>query len=294
MKKLIKYMIIVVFCAAEAVYGQTPPVSVEVNGVTYFQHGFNEDGGPFNNANTTATPPSPEYTGWQTREIRDSVTITSKVKYFVLPNAGLNPGYSITDPLANVRSTFNWSLGSTPLGSFSGTSPLIEITWHTLGTDILTVEEVPQDPTCEIIPTSIPIVVIPKPTIEFVANSTGQPYLSVFCFSIEQDVEPLPWDFDLKIETQSSQIDISYTVTVNGVNAPDLAGNNKRIVDGKLPFTFPNLGEYVITITSITDRVARKSGVEGNVADLSAGGQFTFRVFREIQTSPIYRVPNNF
>ena len=298
MNKLVKYSIIILFCTAGAVFGQTPPTSVEVEGVRYFRHGFNEDGGPF-------------VTGSANREVRDSVTVTSTVKYFVLPNPALNPSYNVSDPLANVRSTFTWKLVPDNLGDFVGDDDkaMIEVKWgNTPGAVTLSVVEVPADPTCDVIPTSIPVQVIPVPTAKHVQNAAGQqPYYSVFCFSINDTEVNKDWDFEIDVATHSSQVEVSYTVSKDGVNVPELARNNVPLGvengdlgieynrrTGTFTVPFPDLGEYVVTLTHVTDRVARKSGVDGEIPIDAVGRQFTVRVFRELQTSPIYRVPNNF
>jgi len=285
MKKLVKYSIILMFCSAGIAYGQTQPVSVEIGGKDHYRHGYNSIGG----GETLQNP------GW---EERDSVTVSSEMRYFVLPSEIANPGYSWSTPmtLTNVISTFTWSFGeTTPRGAVIAGSgePLITVKWNTLGAETLSVLEVPDETVAACsdgTPTTIPVVVIPKPTIAFAPNAQTPLYADEACELIQAGAFPVT--INMNVSTESTQVEVSYTVTRNGEAYSTLNGTDIRVVNSGITITFPDYGLYEITLTDVSDRVSRKSSVEGDIVTL--GKIFTFNLTRPIQTGPIYRLPNNF
>ena len=299
MSNTVKYSIILILLATTFAYGQQQSVPIKIDGADYYQHGYNKDGGPFDDKDTPAKAPTPPYEGWQIREESDSVTVTSRVKYFVLPNENFNPGYDVAKPLENVSSAFKWTLDNSN-GAFTGATeadnkkPLIEVQWNVVGKSLLTVEEQPSVLSCDVVPSVIPITVIPKPTLVFAPNAEDPKYATSHCLGLNDDpMKDVTHSFDMTITTSSSQVWANYTVSKNGVDVPALAGNNVPIVDGKLTITFEGFGRYVVTLVGVTDRISRKSGVTGDITT-GDGKEFVFEVLRPVQTNPIYRVPNNF
>ena len=130
MKKLIRYSIILMFCSANIAFGQTTPpssVKIENGGKDYFQHGHNSGG--------LANPGQEE---------RDSVTVTSVMRYFVLPDPTVSPDYKYDTPtnlndFTKVNSTFAWSLKNSFGTTNSSTNPITTITWVSTGVDTLKV-----------------------------------------------------------------------------------------------------------------------------------------------------------
>ena len=81
-------------------------------------------------------------------EAIDSVTVTSLMKYYVLPDANVNPGFAV--PFTNILSTFNWST-SGATGTAAGAIAVVpaavhpnykQVTWTGIGTINLSVVEV--------------------------------------------------------------------------------------------------------------------------------------------------------
>ena len=286
MRKLTNISIILLLCSG-IVYGQTtPPTSVVIDSKTYYQHGYNSVGGP----------DRPE-------EIRDSVTVTSVSKYFVLPNPFVSPLYNPTNALVftNVNSTFPWTLRNS-LGTITNgnNTPLITVTWgNTTGIDSVRVTETPTQlgAVCIGSGTSIPVAVIAKPTIAF--NQVNSAYADSTCFTPAELLAGVLRNFAVTATTQSAQLQVDYTVTRNGVAYPALNGTNVPVaVGGNISITFSEYGRYEITITKITDRVSRNSfDAAGNsiVGDITtAGARFVYHVMPPVQTGPIFRLPNRF
>ena len=293
MKNFIKYSIIFIsmLCSAGSAFGQTPPVTVTIDSKTYYRHGYNsrDDG-----------------TVLQPREVRDSVTLTSEMKYFVLPDEVISPEYTLnmTD-FSKVNSTFAWTFGTTAHGSIttgSGT-PLVTVRWNIIGDDELKVVETPNAGASgcgDGAPTTMPVVVIPKPTVAFTPNTVAPEYAAEAC---EGDLTGgYLKSFSLNVVTQSTQVNVSYTVTRNGVGYPALDGTDVRVkitgtspdYTAALPITFTEYGAYEITITNVTDRISRKPATVVNGDVIPAGEKFTFNLIRPIRTGPIYRLPNNY
>jgi hypothetical protein len=293
MKKIVKLSIVFfLFCIAAAVYGQTPPNSVTIDGKEYFQHGRNQHG---NTPDINAA------------EAVDSVTVTARMRYFVLPDATVSPEYfnegapiSFTD-FSKVNSSFVWEVESTTAGigvieaigaGNAVTDPLIFVRWTATGEAELKVEEAPGEGegACSAgEPTIINVEVIAKPTIEF-ANIDDK-YYFWWCDS------NLPYSLVLDMVATSAvvgnvQMQVKYTVSKNDGTAG--AEQTATIENGKLSINFDDYGVYVITITEVTDRISRKSGVLGDVGIVNDANVFTFEFQRPIETGPIFRIPNDF
>ena len=294
-KNIIKFSIILLmFCSTSVAFGQTTPppsVKIEDGGKDYYRHGYNSTGG----GNTLQNPG---------REERDSLTVEAVMKYFVLPNPKVSPNYRYDTPtnltdFSEVNSTFAWSLKTSPLGNITtgdGT-PLITVTWGaTPGDDELSVVETPNagSGACgDGEPTTIPVVLIPKPTIEFVPKNSL--YSDTDCKDETTVQAGIEVEFVMNFTTSSSQIQVDYTIHKDGEVSPSVTETGIPIVDGKLTIEFDDYGSYEITITKVTDRISRKSSVDGEIATgVSQANKFTFVMQRPIQTGPIYRLPNNY
>jgi hypothetical protein len=289
MKNVIKYSIAALMLGFVSVaYGQTPPGKVTLDdGKDYYKHG--------NNSTGENLP----------REERDSVTVTSVIKYFVLPDPAVSPEYKYDTPantvdFTNVKSSFDWTLRYSLGGSATNnsTTPIITVTWgNTEGVDSVKVIETPaMGGACAGKHTVIPVAVIKKPEIGFTPNGTI--YRDSACYSQAQVATGINRQFAMLADTRSSHIEVDYTVKKDGASASLLDGSNVRVVNGNITLKFTEYGQYEITITKVTDRISRKStDASGNPITgiiTSAGTKFTYTVVRPAQTGPIYRIPNNF
>ena len=250
-------------------------------------------------------------------EIRDSVMVGSVMNYFVMPNKSYNPAYFATgqnDYAATTltSSEFVWSLKN-GLGAAAPqnanpttTSPWVKIAWGLVaGIDTIAVVEKPTglSLTCKGDTTKIPVVVIDKPTVGF--NQVGSPlaYADSECSDEVSGTQPASYEFPFNVTTSSSQVEVELSIVHT-----DLAGNVSAATTstefvtltlisginytGAVSLDFSAYGEYAVTITKITDRVARKCDVEG---DINAGQNvFTYSVLPQPKTGPIYHVPNLF
>ena len=294
MKNTVKYGVVAfMLCISAATYGQAP-ASVELD-KEYYQHGYNSTGGPN-----------------LTQEERDSVTISSTMKYFVLPDATANPNYKYDTPanaqsFDNVLSTFTWGFrrsGGAALGTTTGSPTnkhIISIQWNTVGVDTIRVNENPVNG-CLGTETKIPVAIIPKPTITF--NQVGNPssYSDGACATQTEVDNGIDYSFPVTAISQSSQVKIDYTITftpVNGIAEAPVNVQSATVSGGSFTVNLKNTGNrygsYEITITKVTDRISRKSGIESTGTDLlTSGGSatFTYNVLKPVETGPIYRLPN--
>ena len=300
MKKFVKYGICAVallMWAAGYAHGQTatdPPLKVEIPPVSttvtnqlkdYYQHGLDKT--------------SVDAADKKSYEAVDSVTITSFMKYFVLPDPSVNTAYNYTTVtptnFTGVVSEFDWTLSNSN-GTFKGAGPaaplnadnkkpLIIVNWTTLGASKLTVQEQPDGPTCPGDPREIDVFVIPKPKIEFRRMKEGDPdddgeCVNEQCVARDYDIETLGVEvsFAMKVFTKSNQVKVKYQiregtdpwaaapvitedVTLGAETSPGSGEYNA----GDLKITFYDYGEYEIKLTEVTDRISRKSmDADGN------------------------------
>jgi len=285
MKKFIKSIIVLLFCSAGIAYGQSPPPSVSIDGKDYYRHGYNSTSGG---------------TVQHAAEVRDSVTITSVMKYFVLPDPTVSPLYSTSDLLnfTDVNSTFQWSLSNDPaiIGTTNGsTTPIVSVTWSSLGVDTLRALEIPNmSAVCADSGTIIPVAVIEKPTVAF--TPVNSIYADSACYTQAQVDLGILITFDLNVFTRSWLVEVDYEVTHNGSPISSLNGTAVSVVDDEIDIIFPDYGRYEITLTKVTDNISRKSTdssgnpIEGDIT--AVGEKFTYIVMPPVETGPIYRLPN--
>ena len=274
-----------------------------------YEHGYNKD--------NLAIPDSP-------RENVDTVMVTSVMNYFVMPHNYYNMAYfSQNDYKATqlTSSRFDWTSyasGRATIAPWSitstfnptGTSPWVKVTWNTTGLDTLYIKEVPQVSaalTCDGGVTKIPVAVIPKPTIGF--SQVGSPlgYIASECYD-GANVLTASYSFPLNITTLSTQVDIDYTVEKFDLISGSSAGTPSSVTDVRLTLvstatpnvytamlniSFNDFGVYEVTIDKITDRIARKCEIEGDI-NTGVNDVFTFNVLPSPQSGKVYHVPNNF
>ena len=256
---------------------------------SYSEHGYNKNG--------VAESP---------REDIDTVMVGSNMTYFVMPDSYYNKTYFAGNDykLTNLTtSKFEWTVPAangtaavqTPNGT--GTSPWVKINWTavTASSINVTMVEKPQGLTtaCDGDATVIPIFVIKKPTIEY--NQVGSPlaYTAAGCYT---DVTKLlaEYDFGVTISTQSSQVLVDCSITwkkIDGTTST-YTETDVPVNSGSFNLKFTDYGDYEVTITKITDRIARKCEVTGDIT--AAKNKFAYSVLPQPKAGKAYHVPNNF
>ena len=286
------FLMIGVLSAWGQIPNDPPSKNITLDSKVLYEHGYNKD--------FTTTPDVP-------RENVDTVMVTAVMNYFVMPDVYWNSAYFLQSNYNATNLTtsrFDWSvtLGTAVAQSPNptGTSPWVKITWgNTVGSANITAQEVPQgitDPACEGQPTTIPIQVIAKPTIRFTQVGTPPVYQASECYT-PASVAGAFYDFPITVTTSSNEVLINYTVektdlltgavtTTTATNIAVLTGT------GVFRVMFSEYGQYKVTITEITDRIARKCDLTGDI--LAGADEFIFRALPSPQPSGIYHIPNNF
>jgi len=286
--------------------------NIELGGKTLYERGYNHEAGP--NA---------------PREARDSVMIGSMMNYFVMPDRFYNSSYFGQNDYAATnltRSRFVWEVDApsfataiTPqIPNTTGSSPWVKITWNnTRGDAYIKIREQPQTGlqiTCDGVETTIPVTVISKPVIQFVPKGAlgDEKFEIVDCIPVGEQGELLnvTVDFPITVQTESSQLMVDYELVFinlegNRTSLPNVSDfpitvetsssdNGIATITGTLSLTVSQYGAYEMTITKITDRIARKCDTEGIVVDASNANVFTYTVIPQPRAGRTYHVPNNF
>ncbi|MDR2039884.1 MAG: hypothetical protein LBQ60_18335 [Bacteroidales bacterium] len=283
MKNILTYCIVAIFLfVAGSTYAQTNPTNVQIDGKAHYQHGYNSSGGP-------DLP----------QEERDSVTVTSTMKYFVLPDRAFNSNFydgsgNIIDPVdvTKLTSTFEWSVKTPAVGTTDGsTTHISAVTWGANpAIDTLIVREKPTSggTVCEGTPTKIPVAVIAKPVIGF--DQVSSQYSFTQCVPGVTSSNKASYTFDVTATSSSSQVIVGYTLSKDGGAATPYTASVNMAAGGSFVLEFEDYGAYTVVITSITDRVSRKSSVAGVIT--SGANQFVYNLIKPAQTGPIYHIPN--
>ncbi len=294
--------------AAVNVWGQDPtgPITLDKNG--YYQHGY--PGGPDN-----------------PREARDSVMVGSTMRYFIMPDKFYNKDYYDTNggdyTKTNLtKSQFAWTVPSTgTFGAFqnaniTNTSPYVTITWNTPSAvtpvDTIRMTETPKEYNGIAIPTGavcvgteakIPVTVIPKPSVMF-GDVSGSKTVAQCAAIVTGDETTYPvYNFPLvpastesgAVISKANGVVVTYTITKDGTEGSDITEKfvSANTATAQLALKFSGYGTYVITIKSITDRIAVKCGVTGdNISSTPANNQFTYMVLPQPKPGPTYHIPN--
>jgi hypothetical protein len=286
MKSAVKYIAAVLTLGLAGVaYGQTPPVSVQIDSKDYYRHGYN------NNTNTGTPDPCEE---------RDSVTCNSVMKYFVLPDPFISPDYNPANAVdfSKVNSTFAWSVMYSFNRTNGSTTPIVEIEWKLPNiVDTVKVQEMPNmGAACTGTVTSIPVAVINSPMIMFNFVPPLWDLKDSACYTQAEVNAGVNVQLPTYVETKSSQVLVDYTVTKDGAAFPSLDGTNVRVANngGTIDLTFPDYGLYEVTLTKVTDRISRKSrNKSGDPIDGMINlPKYTYRVMAPAKAGPVYRRPN--
>ncbi|MDR1865204.1 MAG: hypothetical protein LBR08_06490 [Bacteroidales bacterium] len=311
MKNFIRYSLVfgLLWVTAVAYGKKNPPASVTIDASEHYRHGYNQS--------HTTSPESP-------REDRDSVTVTSTMKYFVLPDSAVSPAWynsstgAINDVtnISNLKSKFSWSLSVAPLGELQGSSgitsqpdrvsPILPVTWTTIGVDTLKMREVSNaNVACGGTETKVPVAVIRKPAITF--TQVNNRFRDSICLPPATVAAGYDYSFPIKAFTGAgNSVKISYTITPDPSTAANVPPNGTNVsvpagasgVSGVITLQFKDYGEYTVTITAVSDRISVKSAVPGDLGtgtgETNQSETFVFTIIRPVQTGPIYRIPNNY
>lgn len=236
-------------------------------------------------------------------ENTDSVTAGGTLEYFVMPDATLNAGYNYaTNPLTGLTSTFDWS-GTTGQSSItykkSGATDIpnyVSILWgSTTGTYQVSVAEQAAAGCADPTPTVIPVQIIAKPTLTYPAAGGSQSFCSTAADG-STNINPAAMTVNFTSQV-SGKRDMQLRYTITSVGHGTVATNvlasitETSATTGTFTLASPlnNYDTYTITLTEVTDRIARKSNVTG-----SPSGNLTYTVIinRTPSTGTIYHVPN--
>ena len=259
--------------------------NIPLDSKTLYEHGYNSSGAD-----------SP-------REDIDTVMVGSVMNYFVMPNRNYNTSYFGQSSYAATNLTvsrFDWTAlnGAVTAQAVNttGTSPWIKVTWGaTTGATTVEVQEVPQglSVSCVSEETTIPVWVIAKPTIGF--SQVGSAYAHSECYD-ETDKLTAFYDFPVSVTTSSTQVLVNITVVrkdlESGSTLSTVTQTDIPVASGLFRVGFSDYGAYEVTITKITDRIARKCDTEGDIT--GSADTFTFSVMPMPQTGVMYHIPNNF
>ncbi len=276
MKRIVRLMFLSIFFFYE---GNTwsQPNSVQPESDVLYQHGRNSG-------------------GIDPQENIDSVTVGGTTKYYVLPDAVVNPGFDYTtDLFANIISTFNWTVtpaiasgGAQAIGSFPGNYK--QINWTATGTGQISVTEVADGSQggCTGSTTTINVEVITAPDVTAITVPNVTCHSGTIPYSLTCPNATLT--INCAVNGNKGVI-VNWSLTgpsgfTSILNQTANLGNSTTLDLSGVTLTHP--GTYTLTINSISDRIATKSGLTAIVD----GTNTTFVVTAAPNTGPIYHIPN--
>jgi hypothetical protein len=267
------------------------PATVTLDGSTFGKHGFNSGG--------IAT----------TLENVDSLTIgAANVKYFVYPDSAISPLYNVaTNYSTGLNSDFFWSVNPSTGITIDTTNAgyrnnYAKITFPSTGTPpidyTISVVETAKGSNCAGTAKAINARLIAIPAV------TGGTVTAPGCPSTVAPYNFLVPTISLTglssaVQSTNQKIKITYTLTgptdmagtigTLNTNTIDIPENSTSVdLSGLGPIVdYP--GTYTFSITGISDRISRKSGV----AVTPSFTNVTFVVSRRPVTGTIYHLPNN-
>lgn len=233
-----------------------------------------------------------DHNGTVAYENTDSVTIGSTMQYYVQPSPAISPLYVYTSPKSNLNSSFVWT--AAPAASGSITSPMngtvltnwISINWTALGAVNLSVVETATTGGCAGSTTTIPVLVIHAPTI------TGGVAPAAQCATNPSTVSfTVPFTLTSDVLAPST-VRVNYTV-YNPDNSVLIAAQDVELAKAATTINVPltgaaQYGAYKVTFNTVSDRISRKSSVNGTVTTANV----LLTVNPVPTTGPIYHLPN--
>lgn len=253
-------------------------VAQQLNSTGLYRHGTNSSSG-----NSTVAS-----------EATDSVTVDSKMDYFVMPDKLYNPAYDPAVSLTNnLVSTFAWT--TTPAGPVIATKPgfgqnYVTVTWPgTGGVYTMNVKESNSAGCDDGTGRNISVAVINKPTASFSTSASTQCTATPASQTFQL---PLSLSTDINNGRMTVSFSVAYTNTSGTTTTTVYADvpltetgtlNLETLIGSSLAY-----GKYVITLTNVKDRISVKSNVAGTLSSTT----YTYNLIRLPQTGEIYHVPN--
>jgi hypothetical protein len=244
----------------------------------------------------------------------DTVTVGATMPYYV--NGDPNMHMLRQWGAITAKSTYSWTVPVASTATITGSDSLVSVKWPLAGTYRLTVKENPGAvatgyPTlCPSVPYAMDVKVLNRPTVAWngttpVAGGCGVSGGTPITVPI--DLKGIgQWEVDYTVQYFNLA---NQEVTVAGItraaSEPAVllgAASNKN--DGTalanqslLSISIPadkstgDYGKYVITITSISDRISRKSGIPSEATDIPSVS-YTIYSMPTPTTQPIQHIKN--
>ena len=231
-------------------------------------------------------------------ELTDSVTINGTSKYYIMPDPIVNPSFHYAiDPFANVTSSFAWTvtpaistLGAVSVPAHPAALHYRQINWTSIGTGNILVTET-SIAGCGGSTDTTPVAVIAAPHV------TGISFTPLACASdtiipYYDEYGPIAGVTVSCAVQADSGISVNYSLTGPAgfgaayTNQVAFLGNDTTLDLSGILLTYP--GVYTLTINTITDRIAKKSGLPA-IPD----GTFNTFVLQPIPSArPVFHVTN--
>ena len=276
-----------------------------VTDTTYYEHEYNLNGLQ------------------QAAEKTDTVTVTSKMPYFVMPDDIYNTGYfNQTNYQATnlTTSQFLWTIDNANgtagtiaprKANTTSTSPWVMITWTNVTASgkvdtIRMVEKPDISGACDGDQVKIPVVVIKRPEIIIGTHivTSARDFTECIPDALGNTVSfafPVTKPASASVISQSRNVQVTYTLkytplsgtsgsayTTSGLTA------SVDLVSGTFTHSAPfnEHGTYEITITGVSDHISRKSSVAG-IIGTAAENVFTYMMLPQPKKGRAYHIPNN-
>lgn len=280
MNNFFKFFLISVFSILNlAITKAQSPATVVPDGNTLYKHGTDAGG---------ANP----------QENTDSVTNGGTTVYYILPDPIVNPAFNYaTDFFANVISNFTWTvpaslsaLGPQAVASHPSAQHYQQITWTGIGTGNIQVTEISNGGLgCTGSTLLTDVEVISQPSI----TSVTIPNVSCYAGAVPYTTLQCP-NATLAINCAvigAKQVSVVYSISGPSGFTPvtdvsQIIGNSSILDLSATILSQP--GTYTLTINSITDRIAAKSGLTA----IASGITQTFVVTPQPATGPMYHITN--
>jgi hypothetical protein len=113
------------------------------------------------------------------------------------------------------------------------------------------------------------------------------------CHTAADLVTGVSYAFPVNPTTASSQLLVSFTVEHKQGSTVVTTTPYTNVPVSAIPtLVFHEYGDYIVTVSAVSDRISRKSSVDGIID--TTGDTFTYSVLKPAQTGPAYRIPNRY
>jgi hypothetical protein len=247
-----------------------------------FKHGLNSDGATVAAENT------------------DSVTSSGVTRYWYFPDTSINPGYDVYNPLTTaLTNTFTWDI-IPGTGTANGVIAAVgadthlnyrQVTWSGVGVDTLSIYE--STVTCNGDSVKIPVAVINAPTLRYTAAGG---VWGTCASGADGTIDVVADSFNVVFTSAvlgNRQMKLKYDITCTNVGFAPVANQEVNINETTNRFALAAhlhyYGVYTITLKTVTDRIAVKSGVE---AAATVNTTFTINIYPTPASGTVNHRPN--